>query len=77
MTLLKKENSRDNAEWTSKKLLKIISADIKVDVKQRVIKELVYLFLKSFLEIYTLNLNHFELFFYLVLVGILQNENSF
>ena len=77
MTLLKKENSRDNAEWTSKKLLKIISADIKVDVKQHVIKELVYLFLKSFLEIYTLNLNHFELFFYLVLVGILQNENSF
>ena len=41
MTLLKKENSPDNAEWTFKKLLKIISADIKVDVKQRVIKELV------------------------------------
>ena len=31
MTLLKKENSPDNAEWTFKKLLKIISADIKVD----------------------------------------------
>ena len=41
MTLLKKENSPDNADWTFKKLLKIISADIKVDVKQRVIKELV------------------------------------
>ena len=42
---LKKENLQqksfsDNVEWSSKKLYKMISADIKADVKQE-IKELV------------------------------------
>ena len=58
---LKKENLRrksfsDNIEWSSKKLWKIISTDIKTDVKQEM-KELVAVSYKLFTEVPSQNWN--------------------
>ena len=56
---MKKIFFSDNVKWTCKKLQKIISGDVKADVKQQQIKELVA-YLVTFYKKYLQNIKYNE-----------------